>query len=172
MRIFLIGFMGSGKSHVGKRLAKTLSYEFIDADQHLEEQSGMSISDIFATRGEGGFRNLESAALKSLGTKSNCIISTGGGAPCFFDNMEWMNANGVTVYLKVAPAILLERLLPRTENRPLLIGKSPEELEAFIKTSLVERASFYEQAEIILNQTTIDMDRVALLQNALKEHLL
>jgi shikimate kinase len=172
MRIFLIGFMGSGKSHVGKRLAQQLSYEFMDADEHLEAQSGTSISDIFATRGEGAFRKLESAALKSLGTKGNCIIATGGGAPCYFDNMEWMNANGVTVYLEVAPSILVERLLPRTANRPLLAGKSATELEAYIKMTLAERDLFYRQAEIILTQTTTELDRVTLLQEALQAHLL
>lgn len=172
MRVFLIGFMGSGKTYIGERLAAALQYDFIDVDQHLEAQSGRSVSDIFATEGEDAFRRLESAALKSLGTKGNCIISTGGGAPCFFDNMKWMNAHGVSVYLKVSSSILLERLLPRTDKRPLLAGKSEEEIRAFIEESLTQREPFYEQAEITLNQTTTDMDRVALLQVALQEHLL
>lgn len=172
MRIFLVGFMGSGKTHVGKRLAAALQYDFIDVDQHLEAQSGRSVSDIFATEGEDAFRRLESAALKSLGTKGNCIISTGGGAPCFFDNMDWMNTHGVSVYLKVSPDILLKRLVPRTAKRPLLANKSEVEIRIFIEESLAKRDPFYEQAEIILNQTTEEINRVDLLQIALQEHIL
>lgn len=155
--------MGSGKSHVGKRLAPKMNCEFLDLDHHIEEVAGKSISSIFKEDGEAYFRQLESASLKSLGAKENLIISTGGGTPCFFDNMKWMNQHGRTVFLDVATSILVHRLLPRTAHRPLLANKSPEELANFIEEKLAARRKDYEQCEIILAQEEIQMDRVSIL---------
>lgn len=155
--------MGSGKSHVGKRLAPKMGYEFIDLDHYIEEVAGKSISEIFDDEGENYFRKLESKTLKSLVEKDDIIISTGGGTPCFFDNMEWMNQHGKTVFLDVATPILVARLLPRTAHRPLLAGKSPEELALFIEEKLEARRKDYEQSEIVLVQEKVEMNRVAIL---------
>lgn len=167
MRIFLIGFMGSGKSHIGKRLAPKMGYEFMDLDHLIETNAGKKISEIFKTEGEESFRQLESETLKSLGKKDKIIISTGGGTPCFFDNMEWMKKHGKTIFLDVVTPILVERLLPRTAHRPLLAGKSPEELTLFIEEKLEARRKNYEQSEIILVQEEMEMDRVAVLARLL-----
>lgn len=163
MRIFLIGFMGSGKSHIGKRLAPKMGYEFIDLDQLIEANANKKISEIFKLEGEEYFRQLESTTLKSLGQKDKIIISTGGGTPCFFDNMEWMKAHGKTIFLDVATTILVDRLLPRTAHRPLLAEKSSEEITSFIEKKLAARRKDYEQSEIILVQKEVEMDRVAAL---------
>jgi len=163
MRIFLIGFMGSGKSHVGKRLATKMSYEFLDLDHLIEMNTGKKISEIFEIEGEESFRQLESDTLKSLTNKNETIVSTGGGTPCFFDNMEWMKQNGTTVFLDVATSILVERLLPRTAHRPLLIGKSAAELATFIQEKLDARRKYYEQSEIILLQNDPKQNRVTTL---------
>lgn len=160
--------MGSGKSHVGKRLAPRMGYEFIDLDHLIETNAGKKIAAIFQTEGEEHFRQLESATLKSLGKKDKIIISTGGGAPCFFDNMEWMKKHGKTVFLDVETSILVERLLPRTAHRPLLTGKSPKEIADFIEGKLAERRKDYEQSEIVLVQEEVKMDRVTILAELLE----
>lgn len=159
--------MGSGKSHIGKRLAPKIGCEFIDLDHLVETNAGKKISVIFQTNGEEYFRKLESDTLKSLGQKDKIIISTGGGTPCFFDNMEWMNKHGKTVFLDVKTSILVDRLLPRTAHRPLLAGKSPEEVARFVEEKLEARRKYYEQSEIILVQKEAKMDRVATLINLL-----
>lgn len=99
MRIFLIGFMGCGKSTLGKKLATKLGYDFIDLDYQLEKQMGTSIGNYFAANGEEAFRKLESKTLKEFDYPINGVIATGGGTPCYFDNMDWMNSNGITIYM-------------------------------------------------------------------------
>lgn len=146
--IFLIGFMGSGKSFYGRNLAKALDMELIDLDVCIAEETGQTINQIFEEQGEAAFRELEKKHLRSLRTDKVKIISVGGGTPCFFDNMEWMNANGKTVYLKCAASLLFIRLR-KSSKRPLLLNKSPEELSAFIEAKLLERESFYAKAKVI-----------------------
>jgi shikimate kinase len=152
-RIFLVGFMGCGKSHTGKVLAAEMGYDFIDVDDILENTEGVSIAQIFENQGETYFRTLENKTLKQLGERSKTIIATGGGAPCFYDNMAWMNANGITIYLKAEPELLLSRLKNEMEKRPLLRGRSEADLLAFIATKLAEREPFYSQANITIEQT-------------------
>lgn len=150
MNIFLIGFMGSGKSHWGKQWARQLGFTFVELDALIEAEAGKSIAQIFATEGEGVFREMESRLLKTC-TSADCIVATGGGTPCFFDNMNWMNAHGTTVYLQATPQLLTQRLVGEKEQRPLLHDVADTELEAFIAAKLAERAPFYQQAKAVLN---------------------
>ncbi|MBL4578534.1 MAG: shikimate kinase [Flavobacteriales bacterium] len=147
MKIFLIGFMGSGKTSVGKRLAKSLDIEFIDLDKHIELRAGKSINDIFRDLGETKFRELEREALADLKGKSKCVIATGGGTPCFHDNIQFMNAGGKTVYLELTGDQLLKRLAKSRSKRPLLKDLTDKELKVFIEEKLKERASSYLEAQ-------------------------
>jgi shikimate kinase len=108
--IFLIGFMGCGKTTLGRKLASRLDYEFIDLDDIFEEKVGMTITEYFSAFGEDAFRKLESEVLKQTKYPENAVVSTGGGLPCFFDNMDWMNAHGKTIYIKLSPKTLANRL--------------------------------------------------------------
>ena len=110
MKIFLLGFMGSGKSYVGKQLAERIGLDFIDLDHWIEEQEGESIAHIFKTKGEIAFREKERDALHEMAAKENLLIACGGGTPCFFDNMEWMKKRGVVVFLQVDEGVLFSRL--------------------------------------------------------------
>lgn len=150
--IFLVGFMGSGKTFIGERLAETLFYDFIDTDALLEKKTRQTIAEIFEKNGENNFRELEHAILSELKEKKGCIISTGGGVPCFYGNMEIMNAHGITVYLKVHPDIIVKRISEQRSHRPLLkIFKDDTELLVFVKNKIAEREKFYEQAQFIID---------------------
>ena len=146
--------MGCGKSYLGKLLAERLQYSFVDMDAYLEAKEGKTISDIFKEGGEGAFRKLERDYLTASGDFERTVIATGGGCPCFYDNMEWMDISGQTIYLKTPIAILVNRLHKETTHRPLLAGKSKKELHAFIDSKLQERAPYYEQAQIIFEYQT------------------
>ena len=161
MRIFLVGFMGCGKTTLGRRLASKLNYSFIDMDKVIEAETKMSISDYFKTFGEDAFRETESKTMKNTAFPENAVIATGGGAPCFFDNMEWMNANGTTVYLSLSPKSLAKRLASATEQRPILKDLKPEELEQFIAERLKIRERFYKQAKIVIKGLDQTPERVA-----------
>ncbi len=147
--IFLIGFMGSGKSTLGKHLARLLNRTFIDLDHYIETREKSSITQLFAQHGEDGFRGLERLALASTLSLKEVVIATGGGTPCFFNNMEQMNQAGTTLYLQLSPEALVQRLLPGREHRPLIAGKSPEELLPFIGKKLSEREPYYLQSQIV-----------------------
>ena len=146
--------MGSGKSHIGKQLAQLLDYLFIDTDHLLENTEGSSIAQIFETRGEVAFRQLESDTLKGLSKWDNIVVATGGGAPCFHNNMTYINSSGISIYIKTDPNLLLQRLLPESDKRPLLRGRSEADLLAFIESKVSERTAFYEQADIIIAQNS------------------
>lgn len=152
-RIYLLGFMGSGKSYVGKKLAALLEWEFLDLDEAIVKDAGMSIPEIFSRLGEGAFREMENNALHQTKQTEKMVIATGGGAPCFFDNIEWINSNGVSVFLSVDPQLLAERLLPERDSRPLIAGKSAPELKHFIEQKLSERAQFYARAHVTFHQS-------------------
>jgi shikimate kinase len=154
-RVYLTGFMGSGKTTVGQMLARTLNWQFIDLDQHIEKQQGQSISHIFETKGEEVFRQMEHQALKEVAELSNVIISTGGGTPCFHGNMDLMNQSGLTIYLKLNAEILKDRLMPARKSRPLIAKKSSSELLVFIREKLAEREPWYEQAAVKADATTV-----------------
>lgn len=160
MKIFLIGFMGCGKSTLGKKLATKLGYDFIDLDQVLEDHIATSIGDYFAAHGEEAFRALESKLLKEYNYPLNCIVATGGGAPCYFDNMEWMNNNGTTLYIEMPPIALAKRLEKGKEKRPLLRDMSEEQLIKFIETKLEERDRFYKRATLSVDGINLTPDKV------------
>ena len=146
-RIFLIGYMGSGKTTIGKLLAARLHYSFVDIDVHIEKNISKSVSQIFAELGETKFRLIEQKCLCEVAEIDNVIISTGGGTPCFFDNMQFMNTSGLTFYLKFSPAQLASRLESAHANkRPLLAERKGEDLLQFIASSLALREPFYSQA--------------------------
>ncbi len=139
--------MGSGKSYVGQRFATALGLDFVDLDALIEAEEGLSVGQIFEQFGEQSFRQKESFYLKSLLSEKNKVIATGGGAPCFFDNMTWMNAHGITIYLKPSISLLVQRLGKEREHRPILKKIQSADLEGFILQKIRERSSFYEQAQ-------------------------
>ena len=146
-RIILIGFMGSGKTTLGRALAKALGLTFIDLDNYIELRHCKSINQIFAERGEEGFRNIERNLLHEVCEFEDVIISSGGGTPCFFDNIDYMNAQGTTIYLQVPNDRLLTRLKIARSRRPLLKDKNDEEIEQFIAEQMQRREPFYTKAD-------------------------
>ena len=158
--VFLIGFMGCGKTTLGRRLSSRLNFEFLDLDHILEAQAGISIADYFVKQGEAAFRELESQVLKQTAYPENAIISTGGGLPCFFDNMQWMNARGKTIYIKLSPKTLADRLEKEKVTRPLLHNKHGEQLVSFIAEKIEEREAFYNQANIITDGLSLTAEKV------------
>ena len=140
IRIFLTGYMGAGKTTLGKAFARELNIPFIDLDWYIEERFHKSIRELFIERGEASFRELERTMLHEVAEFENVIISTGGGTPCFFDNMEYMNEHGQTVFLDVHPDVLFRRLRVATQQRPILQGKTDEELRIFIIEALEKRS--------------------------------
>ncbi|MFV0469346.1 MAG: shikimate kinase [Dysgonomonas sp.] len=150
-RIFLIGYMGVGKTTLGKGLAKTLNYEFIDMDQYIQSRYLKTIAQLFDEFGEEGFRKIENKILEEVSDIEDVVISTGGGTPCFYNNMERMNQKGKTVYLKADPHILTQRLIHCKDKRPLLKDKTDEELFEFVQTNLEKREPYYSQAKYIFD---------------------
>ena len=138
--------MGAGKTTLGKAFARELGIPFIDLDWYIEERFHKSVSELFAEHGEEYFRTQERNMLHEVGEFEVVVISTGGGTPCFFDNMDYMNSQGQTVFLDVEPDILFRRLRVATQQRPILQGKTDEDLRAFILQALESRKSFYSQA--------------------------
>jgi len=160
MKIFLTGFMGSGKTTLGRKLAARMNYEFIDLDHKLEQRVELSIAEYFTLFGEDSFRRLEAEVLRKTPYPENVIISTGGGLPAYFDNMDWMKENGKVVYIKLAPKTLADRLESGKEERPLLQDKHGEALVAFIEQKLAEREPFYSQANIIADGLSLTAERL------------
>lgn len=149
-RIFLIGFMGSGKTTIGNLLANKLNFSFIDLDHYIENRMRKKITDIFAEIGEDGFRELEHKILMEVSLLDNVVISTGGGTPCFYDNMEIMNEHGLSLYLKLSNEALTDRLHKAKAFRPLIKDKSDIELVEFIKETLTKREKYYMQASLVI----------------------
>ncbi len=148
-KIFLIGYMGCGKSSLGRKLAKAGGMEFMDMDYIIEQREGASISDIFHYQGEEYFRDAERALIEELGTaEGDMVISTGGGAPAWQNNMELMNSLGATIYLRRTAQQIASRLSPHgRQKRPKLRGLNDEELVAFMTTNMAEREPFYSKAK-------------------------
>ena len=150
-RIFLIGYMGAGKTTLGKAFARAMGLTFIDLDWYIEERFHKTIRELFTERGEDAFRDLERRMLHEAGEFEDVVISVGGGTPCFFDNVEYMNSVGETVFLDVDIRVLFRRLKIAKQQRPLLDGKSDEELMAFIQEALQKRLPFYTRAKHVFN---------------------
>lgn len=149
--IYLIGFMGSGKSHWGKIWAGKYGLRLLDLDDEIEREHGMSIDSIFEKKGEGIFRKTEAELLKQTVSYRNALIACGGGVPCFGDNMEWMLANGTVIYLQATPAYVLRRISHETDKRPLLKKLDTTGILSFIEKKLEEREPIYRQAHYILD---------------------
>ena len=147
-RIFLIGFMGSGKSYWGKRLAGFMHRPFYDLDAYITEQEQKDVTTIFLERGEAYFRELEHSYLYRLMELESSVIATGGGTPCFHGNMDRMLKTGYCIYLEEPEEILFHRLLPELEERPLIRNLSPEGLQQFIKEKLSERLPYYQASHV------------------------
>lgn len=156
VRIILIGYMGAGKTTVGKALAKDLGLMFYDLDWYIESRMRKTVAEIFAEKGEEGFRIIERNMLHEVAEFEDVIISCGGGTPCFFDNMEYMNRQGDTVYLQASPEVLSAHLKMGKGVRPLLVGKTEEQLQQYIRESLSAREPFYTQAKHIVNVDLMD----------------
>ena len=150
-RIFLIGYMGAGKTTLGKAFARAMGLTFVDLDWYIEERFHKTVSQIFTERGEEGFRELEKRMLHEASDFENVVISVGGGTPCFFDNMEYMNQVGETVFLDVDNKVLFRRLKVAKHQRPLLANKTDEELMTFIQEALEKRLPYYTKAKYVFN---------------------
>jgi shikimate kinase len=150
-KVYIIGFMGSGKTTTGKRLAGLLEWSFTDLDKSIEEQTGLTIPEIFSLHGETWFRKVESEVLRSHRSLTNEVVATGGGTPCFGDNMEYMLDTGLTIYLKLTPRQLKSRLSGSKGERPLIKNLGTENLITFIEENLAIREKWYNMAELNFN---------------------
>lgn len=155
-RIFLIGYMGAGKTTLGRALAETMKLEFIDLDDFIVSRYRKTIKEIFAEVGEEGFREIERKALHEVSTYENVIISLGGGTPCFFNNMDIVNEAGTSVYLKPTEDVLLIRLIKGKHKRPLLAGKTDNEILQVIREQLAWREPYYKKANITFNASHLE----------------
>ncbi len=156
VRIIIIGYMGAGKTTVGKSLSKNLGIPFYDLDWYIESRMRKTVPQIFAERGEEGFRQIEYNMLHEVAEFEDVIISCGGGTPCFFDNMDYLNRMGETIYLKATPEVLYKHLKMGKVERPLLKNKTPEEMQAFIKEQLQKREPYYTKAKHTLDVNLLD----------------
>lgn len=153
MRIYLIGYMGSGKTTLGQQLANNLGLSFIDLDKYIEERNCKTVPQLFSEFGEDVFRQREHKALEEVSDFNDVVVSTGGGAPCFFKNMELMNRTGITLFLDIDIPTLAERLLKSKTDRPLIRGKSYEELTVLIHEMMQKRLPYYEQAQLRISRS-------------------
>ncbi len=167
MRIYLVGYMGAGKSTTSKRLANKLGWEAYDTDRLFEERFKISINDFFHKYDANLYRKLETQILHDTLKYDNAVIATGGGTPCFNNNMEWMNQHGFTIFLRVSPQSAISRLsqskVKPKVKRPILIDKTQEELAEFIMKNYAERLPFYEQAQLTFKGEDCDVEQLATL---------
>ena len=155
-RIILIGYMGAGKTTVGKALAKELRMPFYDLDWYIESRMHKTVKAIFDERGEAGFRKIEHNMLHEVAEFEDIIISCGGGTPCFFDNIDYMNRQGETVYLKATPEVFYGHLKMGKTIRPLLLNKTADEVQVFIREQLAQREPYYSKAKHVLDVNLLD----------------
>lgn len=152
--------MGSGKTTVGKKLAKKLGFQFIDLDDMIERKYKIEVREFFQKYDEKSFRKIEHDTLNLTFQLSDTVIATGGGAPCFFDNMELINQNGISVYIEMSNLSLFHRLSSSKKPRPLVQNKSQDELKQFINMHLEERLPYYSKAQISIKGENLDMDNL------------
>lgn len=160
-KLFLTGYMGSGKSTLGSTIASKMDYEFIDLDDFIVKENHMSIPEIFSSKGESEFRAMENNALTKLLEQDNLVVACGGGTPCYYNNMELMKNNGITVYIKMSVDTLISRLSTEKEKRPLIANKSNDELKAFITRQLEKREDFYQQAQYVVKGKNLNVDELS-----------
>lgn len=159
-RIILIGYMGAGKSTLGKQLSKKLGIPFIDSDLRIEELEGKSIEEIFDQKGESYFRTKEAELIHALFAENEFVLSTGGGLPCFNGLMDKLNTLGTTIYLQHKPELLFGRLRVNNSKRPLIAKLNDNELRAYINSKITEREIYYTKAQIILNKEEQTRDEI------------
>lgn len=158
--IVLVGYMFCGKTTIGQKLAVRLGYDFYDTDKEIENKFHYSVSDIFKKFGQEVFRKMERDILKELLDLNNVVIATGGGTPCFFDNMQHIKENAVSVFLDMDVRHILARQRQSKVKRPLLEGKSTEEIESYIRETLNQRLHYYTQADIIIDAFNLTVEKV------------
>ena len=161
MKIFLIGFMGAGKTYWGRLLSEKLGIRFFDLDEQVTEHAGKSIPEIFATEGEEQFRLQEKEVLHII-TESHdsFVMACGGGSPCYFNNIDYMNQAGTTVWINTASDILFQRLMAEKEKRPLIRDLSNDQLKAFIHKKFADRKIYYEQADVKVDEELVQLDKL------------
>ena len=170
--IILVGYMCVGKTTIGRALAKELNCTFYDLDWYIEERYHTKISTIFAEKGEEHFRDLESRMLHEAAEFENTVLSCGGGTPCFFDNIDYMNSVGEVFYLKASVDTILQHLAMSRGDRPLLKGKTPEQLKAYVTEQLAQREPFYAKARHEIDVNVLDsFDKVNLVTQTIREEL-
>ncbi len=155
--IFLLGMMGSGKTFWAQRLADYLQCGWMDLDQWIEKETALTIKEIFETHGEEYFRKAERDALRALSTVKRIVVATGGGTPCFYDNMEWMNDHGITIFIDEPLQVLVKRLIPEKNARPLIKDLSDEQLYNFLELKLEDRNEFYGKAQHRLSDQPVTL---------------
>lgn len=159
-RYILIGFMGAGKTFLGKQLAIQLELPFIDSDEEIEKEYNSTINQMFENEGEEAFRLKEQKFIMNLKEKGSFVLSTGGGMPCFSKNMELLNELGTTIYLKLSSSVLAQRLLNDNEERPLIVDDKIDQLMFFIKEKLSVREQFYNQSQIVLDEKSQNVSEI------------
>ena len=169
IKIFLIGFMGSGKTTIGRRLAERIGFDFVDTDRFIEMQHGMTVSELFSRYGETAFREMEHDILLKIQNVEYAVVSTGGGMPCYGDNLDVMRSCGKVVYLKLSPQALTRRLLCSRNERPLIKGKTEKKLQQYIVEKLKEREPFYSRAHMIVQIENFSIEELLEALNMLKK---
>ncbi|MCM1319800.1 MAG: shikimate kinase [Muribaculaceae bacterium] len=154
--IFLIGMPGSGKTTLGRALARELDRDFIDLDNYIQRRYCCSVSDLFARRGEDGFRQIEHNMLHEVGEMEDVIVACGGGTPCFFDNMDYMLAHGTVMYLEASHARLHERLCRRRSHRPAIAQKTDEQISTYIDELIDTRGPIYQRAHLNIESSNLE----------------
>lgn len=170
--VIFLGYMGAGKTTVGKAFAQDTGKRFYDLDWYIETRMHRTVRQIFDESGEEGFRRIERNMLHEVAEFENVVVSCGGGTPCFFDNIGYMNSRAETVYLKATPEVLFEHLKMGRTVRPLLLGKSPEEVMVFVREQLEKREPFYNQARHTFDVSLLDsFDKIKSTVASLREML-
>jgi shikimate kinase len=161
MKIFLIGFMGSGKSHWGRLLSEKLGIRFFDLDEQVTEHAGRSIPEIFDREGEEQFRLMEKDVLHIIAeSHDSFVIACGGGTPCYFNNIEYMNQGGISVWINTPQDVLFERLVKEKAERPLIQELSDDQLKSFISKKFASRKIYYEQATLSIDEEPLQLDHL------------
>ena len=161
MKIYLIGIMGSGKTHWGRLLSEKLGIPFFDLDEEIVGQAGKPITEIFATAGEEQFRVMESDILHQLSESNDrFIMACGGGTPCYFNNIDYMNQAGTSVWINTPVETLFSRLVNQKSKRPLIRDLSDDQLRGFISKKFSDRRMYYEQAELVVDEEPVELDKL------------
>jgi len=158
--VYLVGFMGCGKTTIGKRIADSLNWRFIDLDKRIEDETGLTINELFAIHGEDYFRKIEAATLRGLTFDSNCIVAVGGGTPCFKENMSFMFDSGYTIYLKLTPMQLAGRLKASVDGRPLIQNIQGTDLLDFIDKKLAKRSKWYKKSHLTIDGFKVNISLI------------